>query len=141
MRSSKSTIHLLSFAVLVLLVLILLVTSNLLYLWSGPKRPPVGQSEKLRTQIIASEIKSFIEDQGVPNDINSLPEELFGHNTRSEVYLNRDAFKVDSSGHICDSSGIPYAIAIRNGVVSVTSTQYSITSTTTYSGGLPSAPK
>jgi hypothetical protein len=132
MQLSTSSIRLLGFAGLLVLILAILVWANLLYVWSGPSKPPVEQSERLQIQTIVTQIKALVEEQGVPKDIDSLPSELFGSNPRSEVYLNKGAFKLDSSGRICDSSGTPYVIAVGNGVISVTSSHYSISSTANY---------
>ncbi len=127
-----TTIRIISFTGLLILALAILVIANLLYVWSGPKKPSVEQSERRQIQTIVIQIKALVEEQGIPKNINSLPAELFGSNPRSEVYLNKDAFKLDSSGRICDSSGTPYIIAVGNGVISVTSLHYSLSSTAHY---------
>lgn len=132
MRLSKSSVRLLSFAGLLVLILLILIRGDLLCVWSGPSKPPVEQSERRQIEAIVRQIKLLVEEQGVPNDINSLTSELFGSNPRSEVYLNRDGFTLDSSGRICDLSGTPYVIVVGNGAISVTSTHYSISSTGTY---------
>ncbi len=132
MRLSTPSIRLLSFAGLLILALAILVIANLLYVWSGPQKPSVEQSERRQIQTIVIQIKALVEEQGIPKNINSLPSELFGSNPHSEVYLNKDAFQLDSAGRICDSSGTPYVIAIGNGTISVTSLHYSLSSTANY---------
>ena len=77
---------------------------------------------------IATGIKMMIEDNGPPKDTStsSVTRLLFGDNPDHTEYLYRNAFKVNSTGQICDPAGQPYVIEISNNNVTVKSLYYGI---------------